>query len=249
MKNANSLQQCNSRVARYRIQAASWGGGSEWLLWIEGELLSEDILLWNWQNVHLCRSPIEIFSIVHEISVHWYGKRVQDVMLCPLQFCWWLVFLRSLPLCGALVHAAVNVADCVTVATPSGNRCLWTVSRWTATDPSRCWSMMRKKMILHKCRCCLPGCWKLISVIRDDCHCNLFIIHLYASHCIGTRVHTTAKAADVTKLLLLNKGWLKHPHMQSTVVSPPNRDPTLILKWHDRDYTEFCNKKMSKVIK
>ena len=188
MKNANSLQQCNSRVARYRIQAGGGEGrGSEWLVWIEGELLSEDILLWNWQNVHLCHSPIEIFSVECEISVHWYGKHVQDVMPCPLQFCSWSVFPRSLPLCGALVHAAVNAADCVTVATPSGNSCLQTASRWTVMDPSRCWSMMRKKMILHKCRCCVPGCWKLISVIRD-CHRDLFIIHLYASHCIGTRV-------------------------------------------------------------
>ena len=49
-----------------------------------------------------------------------------------------------------------------------------------------------------------------------------------------SRAHTSAKAADVTKLLLLNKHWAARPPMCSMVVSTPNRNhnpnnnPTLI---------------------
>ena len=48
--------------------------------------------------------------------------------------------------------------------------------------------------------------------------------------------HTSAKAADIAELLLLNK----HPSARSIVRAPPNRAPistlTVILTKHDPDY-------------
>ena len=39
-----------------------------------------------------------------------------------------------------------------------------------------------------------------------------------------SRAHTSAKAADVPKLLLLNEHWVTHPAAQSMAVSPPSRN-------------------------
>ena len=40
------------------------------------------------------------------------------------------------------------------------------------------------------------------------------------------RLHTLAKATDVTKLLLLNKGQVNaYPHMWSMVLPAPNHNP------------------------
>jgi len=40
-----------------------------------------------------------------------------------------------------------------------------------------------------------------------------------------SRVHTSATAASVAKLLLLNKCWVTHPAMQSMAVTPSNCNP------------------------
>jgi len=51
-----------------------------------------------------------------------------------------------------------------------------------------------------------------------------------------SRANTSAKTADVTKLLPLNKHQLTHPPMHSMVVPPPHLTTTLTITKYDLDY-------------